>query len=87
MFMALFYLVRKNYPYINLVQIVSVILSGYSDAYPSNDIDTLYEQYVSSLSDLLDIHAPIKMMRLTKPAPGWITNGFRTTKCLRRQYE
>ena len=27
-------------------------------AYPSDDIDPLYEQYVSSLSDLLDIHAP-----------------------------
>ena len=56
-------------------------------ACPSNDNDTLYKQYLSSLSDLLDIHAPMKMRFLTKPAPGWITNEFRTTKCLRRQYE
>ena len=48
-------------------------------AYPSDDIDTLYEQYVSSLSDL-DIHAPIKSRRLTKPAPSWITNEFKTAK-------
>ena len=54
---------------------------------PSDDIDTLFEQYVSSLSDLLDIHAPLKTRHLAKPAAGWITNEFRTTKCLRRQYE
>ena len=46
-------------------------------AYPSDDIDTVYEQYVSSLSDLLDIHAPMKMWHLTKPSPAWITNEFR----------
>ena len=45
-------------------------------ANPSNDIDSLYEQYVSSLLDLLDIHAPLKTRRLAKPAPGWINNGF-----------
>ena len=56
-------------------------------AYPSDDINTLYEHYVSSLSDLLDIHAPLKTRHLTKPAPGWITNEFRTVKCLGRQYE
>ena len=39
-------------------------------AYPSDDINILYEQYVSSLSDLPDIHAPMKMRRLTKPVPG-----------------
>ena len=38
-------------------------------AYLLEDIDTLYEQYVSSLSGLLDIHAPMKTRRLTKPAP------------------
>ena len=53
----------------------------------SDDIDTLYEQYVYSLLDLLDIHAPLKTRRLAKPAPGWITNEFRTAKCLPRQYE
>ena len=52
---------------------------------PSDDIDTLYEQYISSFSD--HIHAPLKMRRLTKPAPGWISNQFRTAKCLRRQHE
>ena len=29
----------------------------------------------------------MKTRRLTKPAPGWITNEFRNAKCLRRQYE
>ena len=56
-------------------------------ANPSDDIDTLYEQYVSSLSDILNLHAPLKMRCLAKPASGWITNEFRTTKCLQKQYE
>ena len=30
----------------------------------SDDIDTLYEQYVSSLSDLLYNHAPLKISAL-----------------------
>ena len=41
-----------------------------------------YEQDVSSLSNLLDIHAPLKIRHLPKPAPSWITNGFQTAKCL-----
>ena len=51
-------------------------------AFPSDDIDTLYEQFVSSLSDLLDIHAPMKTRRLTKPSLGLMTNEFRTEKCV-----
>ena len=54
-------------------------------AYLSHNIDTLSEQYMSSLSDLLDIHSPIKMRRLTKATPDWITNEFRTSKCLLSQ--
>ena len=54
---------------------------------PSDDIDLLYEQYMSGLSDLLDIHAPVKTKQLMKPAPSWITDEYRTAKCMRRQYE
>ena len=54
---------------------------------PSNDIDLLYEQYISGLSRLLDIHAPVKTKQLIKSAPSWIADEYRTTKCMRRQSE
>ena len=77
----------RQYHKINVDRLREDLAASAFVAHPSDDIDTLYEQYVSSLSDLLDIHAPLKTRRLTKPAPGWITNEFRTTKCMRRQYE
>ena len=54
---------------------------------PSDDIDLLLEQYMSGLSGFLDIHAPVKTEQLIKPATSWITDEYRTTKCMRRQYE
>ena len=54
---------------------------------PSDDIDLFYEQYMSELSGLLDIHAPVKTKQLIKPAPSWITDEYRNAKCMRRQYE
>ena len=76
-----------QYHKINVDRLKEDLAASAFVANPSDDIDTLYEQYVSSLLDLLDIHAPLTMRRLAKPSPGWITNEFRTTKCLRRQYE
>ena len=76
-----------QYHKINVDRLREDLAASAFGAHPSDDIDTLYEQYVSSLSDLLDIRAPLKTRRLTKPTPGWITNEFRTAKCLRRQYE
>ena len=54
---------------------------------PSDDIDLLHEQYMSGLSGLLHIYAPVKTKQLIKPVPSWITNKYRTAKCMRRQYE
>ena len=54
---------------------------------PSDDIGLLHEQYMSCLSGLLDIHTPVKTKKLIKPAPSWITDEYRTAKCMRRQYE
>ena len=54
---------------------------------PSDDIDLLHEQYMSGLSGLPDIHAPVKIKQLMKPAPSWINDEYRTAKCMRRQYE
>ena len=54
---------------------------------PSDDIDLLHEQYMSGLSRLLDIHAPVKTKHLIKSTPSWITDEYRTAKCMRRQYE
>ena len=53
----------------------------------SDVIDSLHEQYMSGLSGLLDIHAPVKTKQLIKPVPSWITDEYRTAKCMRRQYE
>ena len=50
----------------------------------SDDIDLLYEQYMSGLSGLLDIDAPVKTKQLIKPAPSWITDEYRTAKRMRR---
>ena len=77
----------RQYHKINIDRLEEDLAASAFIANPSDDIDTLYEQYVSRFSDLLDILAPLKMRRLTKPAPGWITNEFRTAKCLRRQYK
>ena len=41
---------------------------------------------MSSLSGLLEIQAAMKMNSLAKPAPGWITNEFRTA-CVRSMNE
>ena len=54
---------------------------------PSDDIDLLHDQYMSGLSGLLDIHAPVKNKQLIKPAPSWITDEYRTANCMRRQYD
>ena len=54
---------------------------------PSQDIDLLHEQYMSGLSGLLHSHAPVKTKKLIKPVPSWITDEYRTAKCMRRQYE
>ena len=54
---------------------------------PSDDIDLLHEQYMSGLSGLLDIHAPVKTKQLIKPVPSWITDEYRTAKCMKRQHE
>ena len=54
---------------------------------PFDDIDLLHVQYMSGLSGLLDIHAPVKTKQLIKPVPSWIIDEYRTAKCMRRQYE
>ena len=54
---------------------------------PSDDIDLLDEQYMSGLSDFIDIHAPVKSKQLIKPVSSWITGEYSTAKSMRRQYE
>ena len=54
---------------------------------PSDDIDLLHEQYMSNLSGLLDIYAPVKTKQLIKPVRSWITDEYRIAKCMKRQYE
>ena len=57
----------RQYHKINVVRLSEDLAASAFVAYPSDDIDTLYEQYVSNLSDLTDIHAPMKTRCLTKP--------------------
>ena len=47
---------------------------------------THFMNNMSSLSDLLDIHAPMITKRLIKP-PSWIVNEFRTARYLHRKHE
>ena len=54
---------------------------------PSNNVSDLYDQYTSSLSSVLDKHAPLKSKRLRKPTAVWITEKYRDAKRLRRQAE
>ena len=60
----------RPYLKINVDRFKEDLVASAFVANPSDDIDTIYEQYVSSLSDLLDIYAPLKMKHLAKPAPG-----------------
>ena len=77
----------RQYHKLNIDKFRSVLLAIPFVSSPSDDIDLLYEQYMSGLSGLLDIHAPVKTKQLIKPAPSWITEEYRTAKCMRRQYD
>ena len=75
-----------QYHKLNINKFSSDLLATPFVSSPSDDIDLLHEQYMSGLSGFLDIHAPVKAKQLIKPAPSWITDEYRTAKCMRRQY-
>ena len=80
----------RQYHKLNIAKFRSDLLAIPFVSSPSDDIDLLHEQYMSGLSGLsghLDIHAPVKTKQLIKSAPSWITDEYRTAKCMRRQYE
>ena len=77
----------RQYHKLNIDKFRSDLLAIPFVSSPSDDSDLLHEQYMSGLSGLLDIHAPVKTKELIKPAPSWITDKYRTAKCMRRQYE
>ena len=77
----------RHYHKLNIDKFRSDLLTIPFVSSPSDDIDLLHEQYMSGLSSLLDIHAPVKTKQLIKPAPSWITDEYRTAKCMRRQFE
>ena len=76
-----------QYHKLNIDKFRSDLLAVPFVSLPFNDIDLLHEEYMSGLSGLLDIHAPVKTKQLIKPVPSWITDEYRTAKCMRRQYE
>ena len=77
----------RQYHKLNIDKFRSDLLAIPFISSPSDDIDFLHEQYMSGLSGLLDIHAPVKTKQLIKPAPSWITDEYRSAKFMRRQYE
>ena len=77
----------RQYHKLNIDKFRSDLLTIPFVSSPSDDIDLLHEQYMSGLSSLLDIHAPVKTKQLIKPAPSWITDEYRIAKCMRRQFE
>jgi hypothetical protein len=54
---------------------------------PSDNVSDLYDQYINSLSSVLEKHAPLKTKCLSQPTPVWITQQYREAKRLRRQSE
>ena len=77
----------RQYHKLNIAKFRSDLLAIPFVSSQSGDIDLLHEQYMSGLSGLLDIHAPVKTKQLIKPEASWITDEYRTAKCMRRQYE
>ena len=77
----------RQYHKLNIDKFRSDLLDIPFVSLPSDNIDLLHEQYMSGLSGLLDIHEPVKTKQLIKPAPSWITDEYRTAKCMRRQFE
>ena len=71
--MWLTFVTFRQYHKLNIDKIRSDLLAIPFVSSPSDDIDLLHEQYMSGLSGLLDIHAPVKTKQLIKPAPSWIT--------------
>ena len=68
----------RQYHKINIVRLIDDLAASTFLAYHQITLTHSMNYIVSSLFDLLDVHAPMKTRRLTKPAPGWITNA----KCL-----
>ena len=67
----------RQYHKLNIDKFRSDLLAIPFVSLPSDDIELLHEQYMSGLSALLDIHAPVKTKQLIKPAPSWITDKYR----------
>ena len=74
----------RQYDKLNIAKLRRDLLAIPFVSSPSDDIDLLNEQYMSGWSGLLDIHAPVKTKQLIKPVPSWITDEYRTAKCMRR---
>ena len=77
----------RQYHKLNIDKFRSDLLAIPFVSSPSDDFDLLYEQYMSDVAGLLDIHAPVKTKRLFKPVPSWITDEYRTAKCMRSQHK
>ena len=54
---------------------------------PASNCSELYQQYVTSLSTVLDKHAPLIRKRLKKSPTTWLSEQFKTAKRLKRQFE
>ena len=55
--------------------------------YPANSVSQLYDQYVQDLSCILDNHAPLVSSLKTKQRADWLSETYRLSKSLRRQFE
>ncbi len=54
---------------------------------PESSLDSLFDQYQSTLNDLLDLHAPIKTKKLTHQPVKWFTPEVRDAKRQKRRLE
>ena len=54
---------------------------------PADTVVDLYEQYVHDLGNILDRHAPLISRLTKKDSADWMSDDYRRTKFLRRQFE
>ena len=65
----------RNYHKINKEKMKTDLIFSDLISNPSNDADTLYKQYHTTLTTLIDKHAPLHTKHTTaKYIPGWVNN-------------
>ena len=78
----------RNYHKINKEKIKTDLISSDLISNPSNDADTLYKQYHTTLTTLIDKHAPLHTKHTkAKYIPGWVNDAVIAAKETKHLFE